>query len=229
MTGSTNPQLLDSVQAPCVQYLKQLGFEHRGRTLNRETETGLIQVVNFQLGQRYLAGLFTINLGVFIQEIHDATSSVPISGLVSESSCEIRARIGRLMPVGHDHWWRLSEAQKLDSIAVGLTEKLPILQPFRSPDLSQNVLSSVQDYGLPFLERFAARSKIIEAWQRDQLREWMPPRAPLSIGIILAQQGETERARKLIRDYYTRVDKVGHRRFVMHVARSLGLEIEHDE
>jgi hypothetical protein len=70
--------------------LKRAGFRKRRHTFNRETAPGLVHVVNFQMGpyevgehveipglRENLYGKFTVNLGVFIREIHDHLMDAP--------------------------------------------------------------------------------------------------------------------------------------------------------
>jgi hypothetical protein len=80
------------------------------------------ELVNFQLGQRSLAGKFTVNLGVYV----DGDSSGVNAGQAKEHDCPHgrRVRIGQLIPAklpvlskipyigflfGHaDKWWPCS-------------------------------------------------------------------------------------------------------------------------
>ena len=73
--------LLNAIEKPIAIFLKEQGFRKKGRTFNRETKKGIIQVINFQSGtfpignyeipgfRESLYGKFTVNLGVAIVEI----------------------------------------------------------------------------------------------------------------------------------------------------------------
>lgn len=102
---------MDSVVAQTVPLLKASGFRKRRHTFNRTPEPGLVQVVNFQMGPFEppgpgsetniaareklglagdLYGTFTINLGVYVDEMvmEDWERR---DGWVNEYDCQLRA------------------------------------------------------------------------------------------------------------------------------------------
>ena len=98
--------------------LKGHGFRKQRHTFNRECEPGLVQVVNFQMGpfdppgtdeipglRENLYGKFAVNLGIFVEELHGQFSHVPRPKFVAEYYCEIRRRLGELMPGEGEYWW----------------------------------------------------------------------------------------------------------------------------
>ena len=50
MEKSLYAQAVDKIQSAIRPLLRERGFRVRGRTLNRQTDDGLIQVVNIQMG-----------------------------------------------------------------------------------------------------------------------------------------------------------------------------------
>ena len=111
--GSDAPESAAAVMASVVSALapalKVTGFKKRRHTFNRIAEPGLVHVVNFQMGQfpigayeipglrPNLYGRFTVNLGVFVREVYEATQRTTASAFVQEYACEFRVRLGRLL------------------------------------------------------------------------------------------------------------------------------------
>src|SRR5215475_11462786 len=109
---------VDGIQAEIHEFLKPLEFRKKGRTFNRHTVDGLTQVINLQMGasdppgttyipglRENLHGLFTINLGIFVPEVHRLyLGKNPI--WVLEYNCSIRSRLGQLSAEKKELWWR---------------------------------------------------------------------------------------------------------------------------
>src|SRR5688572_2664900 len=99
---------LDKLQAQITAFLKPLRFRKKGRTHNRRTEGGLVQVVNFQMGaypigENVIPGLresfygkFAVNLGVLIPCIYETEWQKPVPDFTQEYDCTIRDRLGTL-------------------------------------------------------------------------------------------------------------------------------------
>ena len=91
--------------------LKDVGFRKRRHTFNRSAEPGIIQVINFQMGQRSLQGQFTINFGIAIEEawsLRRRDSAGQFPAFVNEYECEYRQRLSQLRGEQRDIWWDLS-------------------------------------------------------------------------------------------------------------------------
>jgi hypothetical protein len=195
--------------------LKHAGFRKQRHTFNREAAPGLIHVVNFQMGpyevgdhpeipgfRDNLYGKFTVNLGVFVREVHDHMSKVPAPKFVSEPDCEIRRRIGGLMPGARECWWSLDH----DASA-----------------LAEDVAAPLEHAGLPFLDRFASREAILQAWYRDGDAIGFPPRGQLSVALIHYYRGERDLAARLVREYLDTEIQPTHAAFVRTIAAELKL------
>jgi hypothetical protein len=148
---------MNEVQASLATLLRPLGFRSKGRFFNRSFEQGVIQVIGLQMGQYEvnevplppeaqrlrpnLYGKFTVNLGVFVHEIYELEAVNPPKGMVKESYCQIRRRLGSSQVAGKDFWWNLD--QPTQSIVADIA-------PMLDAD------------GIPFLERFSTRKAILE-------------------------------------------------------------------
>lgn len=107
--------------------LVPLGFVFdRSRTYRRILQGGqVVEIINFQLGQRSLEGKFTVNLGKLSGE---ARGDVELSKAYPYH-CRTQTRIGPILPPrserlaavpvlgllfrAHDKWWRFSDDRTL--------------------------------------------------------------------------------------------------------------------
>jgi len=115
-----------------VPALKDAGLEFDGsRTFRRfPAGTRCAQIVNFQLGERFMEGKFTVNLAVYDPD--DAAAQVdPGKALEYHCSARLRQRLGMLLPVRlgafaklpgigflfrpRDRWWRADDPKSVEA------------------------------------------------------------------------------------------------------------------
>jgi hypothetical protein len=189
-------------------YLKDLHFRKRGHTFNRQTEPGIIQVINFQAGQNFSNeyGQFTVNLGIFVEEIFKTIFEIPVPDFPKEYHCEIRTRLGTLTPYERDHWWDLRENQLQASLEIG---------------------HLLQRYAIPFLDSFASREAIIEQWYAGRLARWLPARRGVSVAIVAAHLGRLEEAQQLLQEHYEKCirENCAHQNFISRIATKLNVSL----
>lgn len=117
--------------------LKALGFRKSGRTFYR-VAGDCTQVINVQASLSNYAGQgkFTVNLGGFyplLAELLTGLQPAPKPGaLPKEYDCQLRRRIGELLPARRDFWWELAAGDRVD-------------------DLGRELAAAVADCGLPWL------------------------------------------------------------------------------
>ena len=117
---------LDAIQMRLAPELKARGFRVRGRTFNRQSTDGLIQVVNIQMGsfdppgttyrlglRENLYGRFTVNLGVYVPEVATIHGGGAAKDWVREYNCCIRARLGELGAEEADLWWSIARPDEV--------------------------------------------------------------------------------------------------------------------
>lgn len=105
------------IKAGLAPELKAAGFRKTARTFRRPFPLG-VQVVNVQ-ASRWNGGdtgQFTVNLGVHLPAV-DAIDGRPPRGNPTEWQCQVRRRIGFLLPDPDDHWWEVGPATDLDAVA----------------------------------------------------------------------------------------------------------------
>lgn len=198
---------------------KSAKFKKRHHTFNRPIEPGLVHVVNFQLGQfpigQYeipgfrpnLYGKFTVNLGVFAQEIFEATLQRPSKPFVQEYDCEFRVRLSGLFDPPRDQWWSFE----------------------RPPgELASELEDHLQKYASNWFARYSSRDAILQnPFGGDRVPGW-PRRGPVALAIMQAHRGEKAKARELLRAYLLEERRdprnPRHREWVLELAARLGFE-----
>jgi hypothetical protein len=214
MAKSVYAYAVDDIQAALRPFLHEHGYRVRGRTFNRKTEDGLIEVVNIQMwpsdppGTTYypglrenLHGLFTINLGVFVPEVARYRIGLETKPWIREHECCIRARLGQVSGEKQDLWWYARSDQAV----------------------VDDVQRRLEQYGLPFVARFSTRDKILAEWRdrSENLFTSDPPR--IVMAIILTERGERDRARALLALQTLETHNPAHPESVRRLAQKLGL------
>ena len=214
MPKSELASVMDEIQARIRPVLKDKGYRVRGRTFNRSTSDGLVQVVSFQMGNfdppgtTYIPGLrdnlygrFTVNLGVYVPEVAKYLHVDKDRSFVKEYFCCVRARLGPLEPGQKDLWWSVLAD---DRVVLDVRERL------------------VRD-AFPFLERFGSRDGILHEWKSrtENLFAGDPPR--IVRAIILATRGQADEARALLDAQAQETRNPGHPEYVRGLAKKLGL------
>lgn len=156
MQKSNVAATLDEIQKPINDALKARGFKKSGRTLNRVMPSGLVHVVNFQMGQfpigEYVIpgiresfyGKFAVNLGVVLPCVRRIEHNWEPKKIYQEYDCEIRERLGSLADEGRDFWWTIEP--NFDGVADDVFRKL-------------------HDLGLPFLEKFNSYEDVLREFE----------------------------------------------------------------
>ncbi len=207
---------LDSVQAHLAAFLMPLGFRKKGRTHNRTTAGGLIQIVNFQMGEypigegyvvpglrENLYGKFTVNLGVLLPFVWETECQKPTAEFVQDHHCTIRSRLSTLA-FGADSWFDLTA----DTAALATT----LVQLF-------------DRFGLPFLEQFSDYASVLAYFdEHGDLPFQNSNRAALEAAIIAHHLGELKRAKGLLERAHS-ADHKGFRQHVSKIACRLGHQV----
>jgi len=134
--------------------LNDIGFDFdKSRTYRRiVNDKSVVEIINFQLGQRRLEGKFTVNLGVLSQDQAQA-KGVELKKAYPYS-CQYQERIGCVLPPksellkdipylemifgSHDRWWRFSADKEFTLRQVS--------------DVCEKIIS----YGVPWLEKYSS-------------------------------------------------------------------------
>lgn len=206
---------LDSIQKAVHQYLKPLGFKKRGRTFNRETETGLFQVINIQSGQYPIGenyeipgiresfyGKFTINFGVCVEELYLIEFPKKSQPFYQDYDCQIRDRLETIL-YKTDSWWQIDS----DSTRI-----------------SNMIIDGLKAKGFEWFNLFDTREKIIQNW--GDYADANSPRAKLDVALIVLQTDKIK-GTKLIQEYFDSIenDRKPHKKYVIDLAKRFDIDI----
>jgi hypothetical protein len=110
-----------------------------------------------------LYGKFTVNLGVFVREVHEQLTGQPVPRFVPEYVCELRKRLPELLPAADRPitekgvgWWSLDDP------------------PLKT---ANEIRRLTMDYAFPFFEIVKTRDGVIDLWKRDRFQKhvWKLP------------------------------------------------------
>jgi hypothetical protein len=217
MSSSDFRRATDDLQVALRPLMSEHGFRTRGRTFHRKTADALTQVVHLQMGSfdppgtTYVAGLrhnlygaVTVNLGVYVPETAPLLLGM-IPKAIQEFHCCLRSRLGELGPEKRDTWWELRDVRRLHA------------------EISRRLIA----VGLPWLDGLSTRDAILATLNGLIEIPWAASSPPRIVSaIILAERGEKERARTLLRAQaleHTR--NPGHPLYVRELAEKLHLEL----
>lgn len=158
-----------------------LGFRRKRGTFRRELESGLVQLIAIGVGNSWSLqrGKFTVDLGIYIDEVHALIGHGKPPASPSLAYCEIRMRLPMLAPPHEDKWWRVDET------VTAVPEACDLLEQF----------------GLPFFAQLSSRNQIVETWRlKGSDAVGLPPRGRLSVCIMLAKMGMRAEADELLRE-----------------------------
>lgn len=196
--------ILDLVQKPITELLRSIGFKKKGRTYNRIVEDGLIQVVNFQMGEfpigNYVIpriresyyGKYTVNLGAFIPCVAKREVWYKEKLFRPEYECQIRERL-TILAYGKDSWWSLDTPPQ----ATGET-----------------VAKLMSKFGIPFLDRYGSYASILNEYDKNgNLPFRNEGRSMLDVAIIYHYLGQFESAKKYFIQAAENAESSGHTAF----------------
>lgn len=172
--------------------LKRAGFKKRRYGFNRRGEDGVVHVVHFWMApfeppawtevpglreRRY--GGFRLDFGVWVPEMK--RTNVPRGDWIYEYDCHLRATIGQLFTGDDttDIWWDLFDLDAASKSAAALVE-----------------------YGLPRLDRFPSRTRILSGYEDlGALGIGMSPAGGLDIAELYDALGRHKDARRTLERY----------------------------
>ena len=103
--------------------LKAAGYRRSARTWRRVGPSS-VRVVNAQ-GSAWndgAEGRFTLNLALYFPALAPLVAWGRTAERPTEPDCQVRQRIGFLLPDGQDHWWRVAPGSDLPALAGELQE-----------------------------------------------------------------------------------------------------------
>ena len=110
---------------------KNKGFKKAGQTYRLKQDNN-IAIINLQKSRDYIPDgfKFTINIGIHFKSLYYFDTGREINTPVLIDDCQWRTRIGELMPIKMDYWWRVQESSNLELLSSELTDNFnSILYP----------------------------------------------------------------------------------------------------
>lgn len=205
MPISPNASALNNIIASMESDLLPTGFIRRGRAFRRTTEPGYVQIFDFgmALSTSYLAGHFTVDLSIFVEEQFEAYWNTTRPKRLSTCHCELTRRLPMLAAPYLDKWWPVGDAPTA-------------------------VISEVTDlllsHGLPFMDRLRSRTELVDAWRSEGNDIGLPPRGGLSVAIILQHLGAADEATSLV-NIELQDPNTAYREFVESIAARAGIHL----
>jgi hypothetical protein len=161
-------------------HLNPKGFRKKGNSLIRETETGLIQVIDFVLGKNYSIthNHLGLGFGVYTDEWFKHLNFGSKPKTINERHCELRWDFNEFIPKDNNSGW------------IDLKQNLALI-------LNQSH-SLIDTHFISQLDNLTTRAKIIEQWKQKGNAIGLPSRGRLSIAILYWYLKKKELANELI-------------------------------
>lgn len=200
--SNANTKSLNQIQSFVYNTLKNEGFKKSGRAFNKKIDEGIIHVINFQIGQRDLEGYFTINLGVYVEELDEVKSNS--KKIFHEYDCHIRVRLNELTTEFSD-WVKADK--KIENI-------------------SKLIIKLLMNEGASWFSLFNSKNKIVENLQKPTIGNFKNSNRSRLDAAILQLSHDKKDAQKIFIDYYKNItDNIIHKNYVGSLAEKFDLKI----
>jgi len=208
---------VDLIQREIHKLLKESNFKKRGRTFNRETEKGIVQVLNFQMGQFPIGenyeikgyresyyGKFTINMGIHISEIFKLDFPDKEKSFFQDFDCQIRIRLPQLVK-NYDYWWELNQKPEI---------------------ITKEIIDYIENYGFNWFDQFKTRDNICQNLNEKSKID-VSRRTNLDKAIIAYYIDKKKGAEQFL-GYFNKLDgkHKGHKEYVINLADKLNIKIK---
>lgn len=207
---------LDKIQRKLRPLLQELGFRERGRLFSRITADGLTQILHIWMAnfdppwaketpgfKSNYYGKFTINLGVFVPEVHKWTKSYPQPKSIRDTSCCMRRCLGTVKTDYTDVWWDIRP----------------------DGEFIEDLLRRLRDTAFPFFEHANSRDSILQQCvdsNFDRSDFETPPH--IVCAMILFERGDCDAARALLTDHIVNSSHhAGHVEYLQKLMERMGL------
>jgi hypothetical protein len=177
--------------------LKLHGFKKTAYVWTREGDW--LKIIDLQLSRWNSSeeARLTLNLGVFIPNLYRAMRSHPVPDKPKEFHCDVRTRIGMLLPRGTDRWWTVTAASK-------------------AQDLFDELSADLLDTGIPWLDGLHCYESVAA--------ELLLQKNPFKAAVVLKLDGRDDEAAKLMRTAREKAHKLALPELVR-VAKALGIPV----
>ena len=204
---------LDAIQDAANLVLRPLGFRKRGRSHNRITPQGLVQVVNFQMGEYPIGnyvipgiressyGTFVVNLGVLLPCIY-RLYKFPMPKTVRDGHCSIRSRLHH---ENGNEWFSFTN----DTVAT-----------------PANIVGLLRQEGIPFLFQFESYNDVISYFStHGALPDQNRGRSCLEAAVVSRELGDIDASNRLFEQAHHDSNHKDFQSYVVEVAARFGFVV----
>jgi hypothetical protein len=141
--GPAQAHFRELVQSDLQPTLKAAGYAKQRFMFYRRAASGSVALLQLQRSQFSSAAevRFTVNVSLWSPAAHEALGRLswvpPVKKVPTEPACQVRQRIGFLMPKRTDLWWKVtaSRPQDLADVRVAIESKaLPFLESIETDE-----------------------------------------------------------------------------------------------
>jgi hypothetical protein len=134
----------EKVLAAMKDSLIPLGFKKKGSHFLRQTND-LIHLVSLQASASSTTSILkvTVNLGIWVSSLEAAGKKPDIW------SCHWQQRLGHLMPINNDYWWKIASDREAELAA-------------------HEIGAALKEYGIPSLNKIMNITDLIQLWEKGQ-------------------------------------------------------------
>lgn len=183
-TVNCNNRIDDFVKRHLGPWFKTHGFTREKHTWNRRVDT-LIDVIDVQSSRWNDERTcdVTLNIGVFVPEVHELCWDGDSLAFVQESDCMVRTRLGALQQANVprkkqlDRWWSLG-----DDVS----------------ETAHEVIGALSTFALSYLDQMHSQESIQDELDREVSAGAAAPASMLYLAIVRARIGDREGARQVM-------------------------------
>jgi hypothetical protein len=165
-------------------FLKDKGFKKKAYTFSRETEIGLLQIIDFSLGPSWSteSGCLLIEFGIYTDEWNKYLRGYDKQATIRTYDCEIRDCYCTIINQ-NDYNFKFDLFDNLDNHIL-------------------YIINCLDKILLSYFEMYKSRTDILNGYEILGKTLGLPPRHKLSIGIITLTHGNTNTGLKIIEEEY---------------------------
>jgi len=138
--------MFDLLVSTIGKVLKLHGFSKNGKTFYL-LKHGNYGMINFQKSQNSTKDVtvFTINVGVTSSVLKKIHYPYGLDKKPNIGECHWQQRIGFLMPIAMDYWWKIDNSESIDNLAV-------------------EIINILRDSALPEIEKRMSDESLMNEW-----------------------------------------------------------------
>ncbi|MDQ0246854.1 hypothetical protein J2S09_004458 [Bacillus fengqiuensis] len=173
-------QLNKIIKEKIAPLMKQEGFKKSANNFYHELpELGWCMQLELNRWNTVEEVEFRLNTGIYIPKVYELIDRKPSPKFPKEIDSIARRTVAELKGIKTDFWYRLDRHKNIDS-------------------LIQQVQTDIEDVALPHFKQYYTLHDVVEGITQKQIS----PGSMLALGIVLAMDGQLEKATNIFRKDY---------------------------